>query len=30
VSRMQLLSAAEYGGTRSGEQFGRPWPPRFS
>jgi ketosteroid isomerase-like protein len=29
LSRMQLVSAAEYGGARVGEQFGRPWPPRF-
>ena len=29
VSRLQLLSAGEYGGSRLGEQFGRPWPPQF-
>jgi hypothetical protein len=28
-SRLNLLSAGEYGGTRIGEQFNRPWPPRF-
>ena len=28
-SRLNLLSAGEYGGARIGEQFGRPWPPRF-
>jgi hypothetical protein len=28
-SRLTLLSAGEYGGTRIGEQFNRPWPPRF-
>lgn len=28
-SRLRLLSAGEYGGARIGEQFGRPWPPRF-
>ena len=30
ISRMQLLSAGEYGGSRIGEQFGRPWPPSFA
>jgi hypothetical protein len=29
ISRLALLSAGEYGGARIGEQFGRPWPPRF-
>jgi ketosteroid isomerase-like protein len=29
ISHMNLLSAGEYGGARIGEQFGRPWPPRF-
>jgi hypothetical protein len=29
-SRLNLLSAGEYGGTRIAEQFNRPWPPRFS
>jgi SnoaL-like domain len=28
-SRLNLLSAGEYGGARIGEQFNRPWPPRF-
>jgi SnoaL-like domain len=28
-SRLNLLSAGEYGGARIAEQFGRPWPPRF-
>lgn len=28
-SHMRLLSMGEYGGTRIGEQFGRPWPPQF-
>jgi hypothetical protein len=28
-SRLTLVSAGEYGGSRLGEQFGRPWPPRF-
>jgi hypothetical protein len=28
-SRLNLLSAGEYGGERIGEQFNRPWPPRF-
>jgi len=29
-SHLNLLSAGEYGGSRIGEQFGRPWPPRFA
>jgi len=29
LSRLNLLSAGEYGGARIGEQFNRPWPPRF-
>ena len=29
LSRLNLLSAGEYGGSRLGEQFGRPWPPQF-
>jgi hypothetical protein len=29
LSRLNLVSAGEYGGSRIGEQFGRPWPPRF-
>lgn len=28
-SRLTLISAGEYGGSRIAEQFGRPWPPRF-
>jgi hypothetical protein len=28
-SRLNLLSAGEYGGARIAEQFNRPWPPRF-
>jgi len=28
-SRLNLLSAGEYGGTRISEQFNRPWPPKF-
>lgn len=28
-SRLMLLSAGEYGGARIGEQFNRPWPPKF-
>ena len=28
-SRLNLLSMGEYGGARIGEQFNRPWPPRF-
>ena len=28
-SRLTLLSAGEYGGARIGEQFNRPWPPKF-
>jgi hypothetical protein len=28
-SRLNLLSMGEYGGSRIGEQFNRPWPPRF-
>jgi hypothetical protein len=28
-SRLNLLSAGEYGGSRISEQFGRAWPPRF-
>jgi hypothetical protein len=30
ISRLNLLTAGEYGGTRIGEQFNRPWPPRFA
>ena len=29
MSRLNLLSAGEYGGTRIGEQLNHPWPPRF-
>jgi ketosteroid isomerase-like protein len=29
MTHMILISAGEYGGARIGEQFGRPWPPRF-
>lgn len=29
MSHLRLISAGEYGGTRVGEQFGRPWPPQF-
>ena len=29
LRRMRLLSAGEYGGTRIGEQFSRPFPPVF-
>lgn len=29
ISRLNLLSMGEYGGARIGEQFNRPWPPRF-
>lgn len=28
-SHLTLLSAGEYGGARIGEQFNRPWPPKF-
>jgi hypothetical protein len=28
-SRLTLVSAGEYGGARIGEQFKRPWPPKF-
>lgn len=28
-SRLNLLSAGEYGGERIAEQFNRPWPPQF-
>lgn len=28
-SRLNLLSAGEYGGERTAEQFNRPWPPKF-
>jgi hypothetical protein len=29
ISRLNLLSAGEYGGSRISEQFNRPWPPKF-
>ena len=29
-SKLTLLSAGEYGGTRIAEQFNRAWPPRFN
>lgn len=29
ISRLRLLSMGEYGGARIGEQFSRPFPPRF-
>jgi hypothetical protein len=29
-SKLNLLSAGEYGGTRIAEQFNRSWPPRFN
>ena len=29
MSHLRLVTAGELGGTRIGEHFGRPWPPRF-